>query len=95
MDSVVNILEIDCHSIACSFLWNPLYTSDANAALFSHVHFPGLNPPDLRGVYPSARGLWRVSVNNAFHEFPKSVLHCEDALSIQLVVVFPWFGNRS
>ena len=33
--------------------------------------------------------------NNAFHELPNGVLHCEDAVSIQLVVVFPWFGNRS
>ena len=33
--------------------------------------------------------------NSAFHELPNGVLHCEDAVSIQLVAVFPWFGNRS
>ena len=33
--------------------------------------------------------------NNAFQELPYGVLHCEDAVSIQLVVVFPCFWNRS
>ena len=33
--------------------------------------------------------------NNAFQELPNGVLHYEVAVSIQLAVVFLWFGNRS
>ena len=35
------------------------------------------------------------SGNSVFHELPNGVLHCEDAVFIQLVVAFPWFGNMS
>ena len=41
---------------------------------------------EVSGEFPS---------DNAFLELPNGVLHCEDVVSIQLVVVFPWFGNRS
>ena len=32
--------------------------------------------------------------NKSFHELLSGVLNCEGAISIQLVVVLPWFGNR-
>ena len=31
--------------------------------------------------------------NNALHELPNGK-HCEDAVFIQFVMVFPWFRNR-
>ena len=33
--------------------------------------------------------------NNAFHELLNGALHCEDAVSIHLVLVFPCFRKRS
>ena len=38
---------------------------------------------EVSGEFPS---------ENAFHELPNGVLHCEDAVSIQLVVSFPGLG---
>ena len=65
---------------------------------FPHVQFSGLNPPppphpvgreyleEVSGTFPG---------NSAFRELPYGVLHCEDAVSIQLIVVLPWFGTFS
>ena len=87
----------------CSFLWNPLYMSYANAAAFFYVHFPGLTstPPHphiliCRQYLPVLKVSGEVSLLATVHSmsFPV-VLHCEDVVSIELVVVFPWFGNRS
>ena len=62
---------------------------------FPHVHFPGLTPLSCREYLPVLEVSGDNFGSNAFHELPNGVLHCEDAVSIQLVVVFHWFGNRS
>ena len=78
----------------CSFLWSPSYTLCANAATFSHVHFLGLNPLICREYLPVLEVSGEFPDNYSFHELPNGVLHCEYAVSIQFVVVFPWFGNK-
>ena len=79
----------------CSFLWSLLYTQCANAATFSHVHFLGLKPLICTGLYlPVLEVSGEFPDNYAFHELPNGVPHCEYAVFIQFVVVFPWFGNK-
>ena len=61
---------------------------------FPHVHFPGLTPLSCREYLPVLEVSGDNFGSNAFHELPNGVLHCEDVVSIQVVVVSPWFGNR-
>ena len=59
------------------------------------VHFPGLKPPMICSEnLPVLEVPGKFPGNSAFHELTNGV-HCEDAVSIQLVVLFPWSGNRS
>ena len=88
LGSVVRVLVVG----VCDFVLKSSSTHHANAAAFSHEHVSGLpatSPPICKESLP----VLEVSGNNAFHEFPNGVLHCEDAVYIPLAVVFFWFGN--
>ena len=66
-------------------------------------HFPcpfswseqSLNPLICREYLPVLEVTGEFPGNNAFHELPNGVRLCEYAVSIQLLVVFFLFGNRS
>ena len=102
--SSLNGLEIDCHShclffplesfvhviCKCSCIFPcALYWSETRLPPPPpHPMICGENLPllEVSGEFPG---------NSAFHELPNGLLHCEDALSIQLVVGFLSFRKRS
>jgi len=92
LDSVVRVLVVGCHSQCLFFvLKSSVHIICKCSRIFPWTCFRSTPtpPPICKESLP----VLEVSGNNAFHEFPNGVLHCEDAVNIPLAVVFLWFEN--